>query len=83
MPRRPLRPSLNVHEALQNLGQGRTGAIKIGTGKGYGSPEHVAAQKVTMAIDELAEMLTGDAEYFHLKAHSGPTNSRWQTSSKS
>lgn len=72
MVRRPLRPSLNVHEALEKLKTGRDGALNVAHSVKFGSAQHVAAGSVTAAIDTLAEQLTGDPEYFHLKPHSGP-----------
>lgn len=79
MVRRPLRPSLNVYEALEKLKTGRDGALSVAHAVKFGSAQHVAAGNVTQAIDALAEQLTGDPEYFYLKAHGRSTRTGSKT----
>ena len=44
-------------------------ATAITTGPKIGGQHYQAARDVTEAIDRLAKVLTGDAKYFHTKAH--------------
>jgi acyl dehydratase len=54
-------------EVLEKLSVGRRGAIQVSTEAKIGSDEYRAAQSVTDAIDNLAELLTGDSRYFHIQ----------------
>jgi len=67
--RRSQRGYINTKEVLQKLKQGRDGAIKVHREAKINGPEYQAASRVTEAIDDLAEELTGDRAYFHMRAH--------------
>lgn len=67
MVRRPKRGHINKDEVLEKLEAGRSGAIQVCTEAKIYSDEYEAADKVTEAIDGLAEKLTGDDSYFHIK----------------
>lgn len=56
------------HEVLDKLVIGRRGAVQVRTEAKINSPAYQSAGAVIEAIDQLAEQLTGDPTYFHLKA---------------
>ena len=69
MVNRKKRGIINKQQVLDKLRMGREGALQVrGEGKIY-SDEFVLAGEVNQAIDRLAENLTGDKTYFHLKPH--------------
>lgn len=70
MTKRTQRGHVNKEQVLKKLYIGRQGAIQVRTEAKTSSDEYRAATAVTQAIDELAQQLTGDDEYFHLKPHS-------------
>ncbi|SCZ73427.1 hypothetical protein SAMN04488118_11721 [Epibacterium ulvae] len=76
MSQRTRRGFVKTDEVLAKLEVGRRGAIQVSTEAKIASPEYRAAQSLTNAIDNLAEILTGDPSYFHLK----PATSRQQGS---
>ncbi|MGR3760644.1 hypothetical protein ACUXV3_11015 [Roseobacteraceae bacterium NS-SX3] len=67
MSRRTKRGFIKKDEVLEKLSVGRRGAIQVETEAKIGSPEYRAAARVIADIDDLAEALTGDSGYFHLK----------------
>ncbi len=67
------RGSLDTKLALNQLREGRAGAITVLRGTKIGGPEYKTATEVTFAIDNLAELLTGDPAHFHVKMHSAST----------
>ncbi|UWR62775.1 hypothetical protein [Phaeobacter inhibens] len=67
MSQRTRRGFVKKAEVLEKLSVGRRGSIQVCTEAKIGSDEYRAAQSVTSAIDNLAEVLTGDSTYFHLK----------------
>lgn len=69
MTRRARRPSFDRIRLFGALAVARHQSILAGAAHGYGSPEHVLAHKIADAIDELAERLTGNKEYFWGQAH--------------
>ena len=64
---RTKRRFVKVDQVLEKLAVGRRGAIQVSTEAKIASPEYRAAQSALNAIDNLAEVLTGDQEHFHLK----------------
>ncbi len=70
MTRRTQRGHINKQQVLKKLQAGRQGAIQVHTEAKINSDEYRAATTVTIAIDDLAERLTGDVAFFHLKSHS-------------
>jgi len=67
MSQREKRGFIKAHEVLEKLRTGREGAIQTHREAKIGSSEYRAATEVTEAIDRLAEQLTGDPRYFHIK----------------
>lgn len=67
MSQRSKRGFVNKIEVLEKLSAGRAGAIQTHREAKINSPEYRAASGVTEAIDRLAEELTGDPKYFHIK----------------
>jgi hypothetical protein len=57
---------------LAALGEARWSLNRAKGQLPIGGPEYEAANKVTEAIDDLAELLTGDREHFWLKMHRTP-----------
>lgn len=77
MIRRPLRPSFSNNEMpmlLDALREARLWSLKYGSCQPFDSPGHVRCYALAKAIDELGTELTGDPEYFWLRAHSTPPN---------
>jgi hypothetical protein len=70
MARRSKRGSVSTGPVLKKLTEGRNGAIDVRRQAKIGSDEYKAAGIVTVAIDNLAEKLTGDRDTLLLKAHS-------------
>lgn len=54
-------------KALETLSVARTGCIEVRRKARINSPEYQAAGDIIEAIDRLAELLTGDPEYFWIK----------------
>jgi hypothetical protein len=54
-------------EVLTSLKFGRDGAIQVRREAKINSPEYKAAGEVCDQIDALAELLTDDPRYFHVK----------------
>lgn len=52
---------------LSELEHGRRGAIKLCTQAKIKSPEYTKASELVQQIDEVAELLTDDPTYFHIK----------------
>jgi hypothetical protein len=61
------RGHISKKEVLEQLGVGRRGALQVCREAKVNSVEYRAAEDVSAAIDDLAEILTGDAKYFHIK----------------
>ncbi|MFY0595785.1 MAG: hypothetical protein JXQ85_05095 [Cognatishimia sp.] len=59
---------INIDEVLAQLKVGRAGAVQVCRQAKINSPEYKAARGAIDQIDVLAEALTGDSRYFHLKA---------------
>jgi hypothetical protein len=78
---RARRPHFGFHDQqklLETLGNARDWVTKCGSGcTDFGSARYQKCRGVQKAIDELAEDLTGDRAYFHLKAHSTPGGPRF------
>lgn len=70
MVRRSKRGFVKKDEVLKKLAVGRNGALQVITESKINSGEYKKASGVTHAIDDLAEELTGEREYFWLKGHS-------------
>ena len=70
MTKRSQRGHIKKEQVLKKLQAGRQGAIQVHAEAKINSDEYRAATAVTGAIDELAEQLTGDETFFHLKPHS-------------
>lgn len=70
MTKRTQRGHINKEQVLKKLQAGRQGAIQVHTEANINSDAYRAATAVTGAIDDLAEQLTGDVTFFHLKPHS-------------
>jgi len=70
MTKRTQRGHVNKDQVLKKLRAGRLGAIQVHAEAKIDSDEYRAASAVTGAIDDLAERLTGDQTFFHLKPHS-------------
>jgi len=67
MARRGRRPSFGPTETARLLGAMRTArhdAILCGAAAGYGSERHRKCEALRLAIDALAEDLTGDPEFY-------------------
>lgn len=71
MARRTARGTVNVTSVLKGLEEGRRAAIQVRTEAKISGHEYTVAFEVLAAIDNLAEVLTGDPTYFHAPAHSG------------
>jgi hypothetical protein len=56
---------------LKAMGEARQLAIQCGMAERYGTPLHRACDALRVAIDDLAEALTGDPTHFHAKPHGG------------
>ena len=69
MTRRTGRGVINTKAVLLSLKEGRSGAIRVCREAKINSPEYKAAQAVTEAIDDLAEKLTGNREFFWTVPH--------------
>jgi len=67
MSQRSKRGFVKKAEVLEKLAVGQAGAIQTHREAKINSPEYRAATGVTEAIDRLAEELTGDPTYFHIK----------------
>jgi hypothetical protein len=67
MSRRSERGHIKAEHALEKLGTGRSGAVQVMREAKIGSKEYKLASYATDAIDELAEVLTGDKRHFHSK----------------
>lgn len=65
MVRRSSRGFIKKDQVLSKLRTGRDGAIQVHIEGKIGSAEYVAATKITDAIDDLAEILTGERDYFY------------------
>ncbi|MCK7615162.1 hypothetical protein [Roseibium sediminicola] len=65
MSRRSGRRLVLTGETLAKLGTGRAGAVDVMTRAKIGSPEYKRASYVLNAVDDLAEVLTGDHKHFH------------------
>ena len=70
MGKRTQRGHVSTEQVLSKLSTGRQGAIQVHAQARINSDEYRAASAVKDAIDDLAEQLTGDESYFHLKPHS-------------
>lgn len=70
MTKRSQRGHIKKEQVLKKLQAGRQGAIQVHAEAKINSDEYRAATAVTGAIDDLAEQLTGDETFFHLKPHS-------------
>ena len=73
MVRRARRSELFEHEKrdlLDALGRCRAAIIKSQGALRYSSPTYAIGTAVIVAIDRLAERLTGDGAYFHMPPHS-------------
>ncbi len=75
MTKRTSRGHVKKDQVLKKLYAGRQGAIQVHAEAKINSDEYRAASAVTGAIDNLAERLTGDDTFFHLKPHSSGNNS--------
>lgn len=67
MSQRTKRGFIKKDEVLKQIKVGRDGALQTHREAKINSPEYRAASEVTTAIDRLAEQLTGDRGYFHIK----------------
>lgn len=67
MVRRPRRGHIKVADVLEKLRIGRAGAVQVCREAKINSDEYRAATAATQSINDLAEQLTGDADYFHPK----------------
>ena len=74
MGQRIKRGFVKKEEALEKLWTGRRGAVQVQTEARINSPEYRAAGRVIEATDDLAEILTDDPGYFHLKPGPAPTS---------
>ncbi|MEM9573857.1 MAG: hypothetical protein AAF870_01365 [Pseudomonadota bacterium] len=70
MTKRSQRGYIKKEQVLKKLQTGRQGAIQVHAEAKINSDEYRAATVVAGAIDDLAEQLTGDETFFHLKPHS-------------
>lgn len=67
MSRRSGRGNVETEAVLEKLGQGRAGAVQVLREAKIGSKPYREAGNVCEAIDDLAEVLTGDKALFHTK----------------
>lgn len=68
---RTKRGNVKTHKILPKLADGRYAAIQVCSEAKINSKEYQSARELSTAIDNLAEILTGDLTYFHLKAQGG------------
>ena len=75
MIRRPLSPNFDPNEQkrlLEAMGNARHLALLCASAARQDAVRYQKCHALTETIDALAENLTGDRIYFHLKAHGGP-----------
>ena len=65
--RRSRRGYVRKEKALIALKVGRDGAIKVCIEAKINTPEYRAAQRVSKAVDDLADALTGYPEFFWIR----------------
>ena len=68
-PRRPTFPHFLHEPFLTALERARDFAIQFRSAQSFGSDAMAKADALTEAVDGMAEELTGDRKYFHLKGH--------------
>jgi hypothetical protein len=56
---------------LKAMGEARRLAIQCSAAQRYGTPLYHQCDALRVAIDDLAEALTGDGTHFHAKPHGG------------
>jgi hypothetical protein len=66
MPRRRILSVATQAEALRAAGECRALCVRVLTEAPVGGPVYLAAQQVLVAIDGLAEAITGSPDHFHL-----------------
>ena len=74
MIRRPLSPIFDPNEQkrlLEAMGNARHLALLYASAARQDAVRYQKCHALTQTIDGLAENLTGDRTYFHLKAHGG------------
>jgi hypothetical protein len=57
--------------ALKAAGECRARCVQVLTQAPIGEPAYLAARGILEAVDNLAEVLTGDRRHFHTKPHVG------------